>query len=304
LIAILLYVYHTEIWDEIYPLLHDIKHLSSLYLSIFSDHDNTQILQQSRNLNVDKITVIQKNHGVDISPFLYQINTIDHNKYPYFIKLHSKKSLLAKKINWRAILYNSLIGSSDIVKNNLLLFQKNNSIGALTDKSMIMNNIGHNKLQINYLCKLLDINNKKRNFMGGSMFMGQTHLFQKYLNDNTVYSIDALLEDGAVKDDNRGTFCHAMERIFGKIVFENNLIIKGSDIEPSFKILNTQHKQKYSFYKTYNNYCYNTIGPKFFGKVLQLDNKELVVDWLHMQQTSSIIQKYHKNTNQYYLAIS
>lgn len=302
MLAILLYVYHTEIWDDLYPLLLNIKDNSRLYLSLYAEHDNTKIISEANNLNLIDISLVQRNHGVDISPFLYQINNIDSDTYPYFIKLHSKKSLLNNRICWRSILYNSLIGSKDIIEQNIKLFTNQKLIGAITDKSMIMNSIGHNKKHLEYLCKFLNLKNKKKNFMAGSMFMGKTAIFKKYLNESTISFIDDMLEDGAVKDIYCGTFCHAMERIFGKIVLENN-VIKCSSIKPSFKIYNKQYKESYSFYITYNNYCYNCSKPKFFGKILQYDNDFMSVEWKHLSDKESFIQNYCKKNSQYYIAI-
>jgi lipopolysaccharide biosynthesis protein len=303
LIAILLYVYHTEIWDDLYPLLLNIKDSSNLFISLYEDHDNTKIIKQAKELNTVKISFIKQNHGVDISPFLYQINDIDKDNFSYFIKLHSKKSLLQNRIQWRSILYHSLVGSKDILEQNTQILNKNKLVGAITDKSMIMNSIGHNKKHLNYLCKLLKINNKKKNFMAGSMFMARTSIFQKYLNDSTIPIIDNLLEDGAVKDIDRGTFCHAMERVFGKIVLENHAI-KPACISPSFKVYNTEYKESYSFYITYDNYCYSWNLPRFFGKILEFTDNLLCIEWKHLSDNGSIIKKYHKNTNQYYIRIS
>jgi hypothetical protein len=302
LLAILLYIYHTEIWDDIYPLLLNIKNFSNLYLSLYEHHNNDKIISEANNLNLINISLVSKNHGVDISPFLHQINKIDNNKYPYFVKLHSKKSLLGDRICWRSILYNSLIGSQDIVQQNLKLFT-DDFVGAVTDKSMIMNKIGHNKKHIDYLSRFLNLKNKKKKFMGGSMFMGRTVIFQKYLNDSTIPFIDKILEDGSVKDLYEGKFCHAMERIFGKIVLENN-IIKSSNIKPLFKIYNKEHKQLYAFYITHNNYCYNQIGSKFFGKILKIDEDWLCIEWKHLLNQKSFVKNYRKNNRGYYIGIS
>jgi lipopolysaccharide biosynthesis protein len=297
MVAVLLHVFHTDLWPEILSLLLDVKDLIAIDISLSENHDNKKILQDLKPFRIIKIRYTD-NHGVDISPFLHQIKELDPNLFPYFIKLHTKKSFI-NKFHWRLVLFNALLGSKDILQSNIKKLETNTGIGAITDKTTIMSSIGHNTQHIKLLCDFLHIDralNKK--FMAGSMFMSRTHIFKKYLNSNTIYYIDMLLEDGVVKDEHQGTFCHAMERIFGKIVHQEKLKISYTNLDPYIKIHNTTIKKTFILYKCdKNNYCYN-FDPihRVFGCIYHIapDSSNVLIDWEHLPNYDHHFRLYHR----------
>lgn len=296
MVAVLLHVFHTDLWPEIFSLLIDVKDLVAIDISLSENHDNQKILEDLKQFNIIKIRYVD-NYGVDISPFLYQIKDLNPVNYPYFVKLHSKKSII-NKFKWRLVLFNALLGSKEILLSNIKKLEDNPTIGAITDKTMIMSSVGHNAAQIDSLCKLLNLSSvSDKKFMGGSMFMSRTNVFQKYLNKNTIYYIDTLLEEGVVKDQYRGTFCHAMERIFGRIIHQEKLTISFSSLKPYIKIYNHGLKKTFVLYKcSKNNYCYNfDIKDRVYGSIYSIISKDscFLIDWEHLAKLNHCFRLYY-----------
>jgi lipopolysaccharide biosynthesis protein len=304
MIAVLIYVFHTEVWDEIYPLLLPLKEYIKIDIALYRDNNNLKIEQDLKNFHLIKIRYVE-NRGADIGPFLLQLQDLDQEEYPYFIKLHSKKSII-NKFEWKYILFNCLIGSKDILLKNIETLNKDKMIGAITDKTTIMKIVGKNKEQIALLSRLLNLKTTDKTFMAGSMFMSRTKIFKKYFTDELVSIIYPLLETGKVKDDQKGTICHALERIFGRIVSNERLLISFVKTEPYFKIYNKEHKSQYSIYKCYNNYCYTKSNKGLvFGYIYSiLQDDSIVVNWTYLKEYDNYFKRYDKQNNGVFIGVS
>lgn len=299
-IPVLIHLYNTYLWDEIFSLLFPIRDLILLDINISKNQSNNKILSDLRNFEVLKLREMD-NKGVDIAPFLFQINELPE-QYPYFIKIHSKASLI-KNFNWRSVLLHTLLGSRDILLNNIQMIQDNMDIGSIVDKNMIMSNLGHNEQHMQTIADMLniDIKNKPNNFMAGNIFIGKSQIFKKYITSSFISKIYPLLEEGCVKDEKHGTYCHAMERLFGKIIYLENHEIQSPEIDPSFIIYSQKLKQKFHIYKCYNNYCYsyndNNLGI-VYGKLFNTNDPNLIVmNWNYLSQYQECWKKYAKNKN-------
>lgn len=304
MVAVLVYIFYTEVWDEIFPLLLAIKDDICIDIALCSDNNNSKIIEDLKNLNVINIRHVE-NKGGDIGPFLLQIADLDENLYPYFIKIHSKKSVISK-FDWKYVLFNTLIGSKEILHKNTELLNTNQSIGAITDPSVIMTNAGKNKAHISALCKLLNISTAKKQFMAGSMFMSRTKLFKKYFAKNFIDTLYPLLESGKVSDSLQGTYCHSLERIFGKIILNEKLEIGSLKDRPYMVIYNRATKSTYKIYKCYNNYCYTKSRNNFiFGYLYHIINDEsIVINWTYMKQYDNYFKRYDKQINGLYIGVS
>jgi lipopolysaccharide biosynthesis protein len=304
MIAVLVHIFYTDVWNEIFPLLLPIKDQIHIDISLYEKNDNSKILEDLKNFHIIKIRYME-NVGVDIGPFLFQINELDENTYPYFIKLHSKKSFISK-LDWKHILFHTLVGSSDILNRNKNLLDSNSNMGAITDPVTIMTNIGKNQNYINVLSKLLNIKTSKKEFMAGSMFMSRTKIFKKYFTSAFVNAIYPLLETGKVSDREHGTYCHGLERIFGKIISNENLQIGYRRDSPTFSIYSKHNRTTYNIHKCYNNYCYTRSNKQLvFGYVYPIINDDsIVINWTYMKQYDNFLRRYDKQINGTYIGVS
>jgi len=238
-IPVIIWMYHTELWDEFLQLLVKNKNYVYPVVGLCKGNDNKTIIKSIKeNFNEFNIDYYD-NYGKDIGPFLYQIQKIESS---FFIKIHSKKSKLTfdESINWRELLVNDLLGevllsniktlSSDKI---LLPWKKigNNDIGLISNRRFITSNHEYkNKENINHICNIINIDYEKLKngrFISGTMFMSRTDIFKKYFNCVTLPKIIKLIkpETGDVKDTVFGTFTHALERIFGYIITNEGMRI-------------------------------------------------------------------------------
>ena len=302
-VAVLIYLYDMRFWDEISQLLFNIKDHIAIHISLYKHADYSQVLNDINN-NFDIIDIeYVENHGVDISPFLNQIKNLCSEKFPFFIKIHSKSSNIMG-LEWKYLLINDCIGSKEIFLSNLSDMNKKDNIGAITNKSLIyeiLSDQHHEKL--NELEKIVGVKETPTNigygFMAGDIFWGRTNIFKKYFNAETVPKIDCLLENGLVKDV-VPTYCHACERLFGTIVSDSHHIIAGANIKPYMQIYNKKLNIYFDIYKCYNSYCHNNDIPRIFGRIFETNiHKSCVINWDHVD--SEIIHFYQENSDNKYL---
>lgn len=227
-IAILLYLYHLDLWDEYKNLILKNCDNYTLFLGLCRDNDNQRVINDcKKNFKNCEIQIFE-NKGVDIGPFLKQLEIVDENKYPFFIKVHGKKSILSNKLylNWRVNLLDSLIGSKFTFNKNLELI-KNKNIGCVFNKSYLNKNQSNLTFKIKEILNILGLEYKKlsgSDYMMGSIYLSKTSLFKKYFTSEFISKIYDKLESYGPIPDN-GSYNHAMEIISGYIIKEEKLKI-------------------------------------------------------------------------------
>lgn len=290
-IAVLLYLYDITFWYEIKNLLAAINKDISLFISVYKKSFDKNIINEINDIfDVRKISLVD-NHGVDIAPFLKQIRSINQKEFPFFVKIHSKKSKL-HTLEWKYLLIDSLIGSKKIFDSNIKLINKDKNIGAINCKPLIMDNVSHHKKKLNELENLIgcQITKSTVNFMAGNIFIGRTEIFKKYITDDFIFYVDKKLENGIVKDV-MPTYCHATERLFGSMIKSSKCRIEYPRISPAFQIYNAKNDKLYDIYVCYNMYCHNNTMPMIYGKINQITGcpKKILIDWGHLDIPNSFI---------------
>ena len=182
MIAVILYLYHVDLWDEFKTLLLPFQKDIKLYLGLSSKQQSKNIETEAKNI-FDSTVTYHDNYGADVAPFLNQLSLVNTK---YFIKIHSKKSLYGayNQINWRKILLYDLLGSKNLFYNNLKKISQNSKIGIIGSKNLLLNNNENtHSIKIQTLCDLIhwEYNQiKSKSFFGGNMFLSRTGLFQQY----------------------------------------------------------------------------------------------------------------------------
>jgi len=295
MIAVILYLYHVDLWDEFKTLLLPFQKDIKLYLGLSSKQQSKNIETEAKNI-FDSTVTYHDNYGADVAPFLNQLSLVNTK---YFIKIHSKKSLYGayNQINWRKILLYDLLGSKNLFYNNLKKISQNSKIGIIGIKNLLLNNNENtHSIKIQTLCDLIhwEYNQiKSKSFFGGNMFLSRTGLFQQYFLPYKNELLDLLKnEKGKVDETLDGTYSHSLERLFGYVVSLNNL--KFSCVSnPTIKILNDKApKGKFHLVKLYGNDCYLIEDINVYGNILSENNDSLVIRWLHLENNP--IQKYKK----------
>lgn len=298
-LTILLWLYHTDLTSEFYDLLSPLEQHVNIRLSICGEQDNNHSISTIAQLaNVESIKFFN-NIGADIYSFLDELQYVQTS---YFLKLHSKKSVWGthRHCQWRSILLDSFIGDIDTLERNIKILS--NNTGYLSCYPFTYTNYeSRSSSKISELLQILNIKSnsiKSKKFSGGNMFGGNTELFRQiFLPNLSILQNILSKESGKVNEGTDGTYCHALERIFGYIAYTNHYRLRYS--APSLiKIVVPKIDNKILYFrKLYNNhiYCYNQAN--IFGNIIQDNNDQILINWLHSdkEQINNYI-KVAKNT--------
>ena len=309
--AVLLYLYDTGLWLEYKKLLEPIKSEVDLFLALSSDDlcQNNSLIAKDASESFNCKTSTLPNKGVDIGPFLLQIRELDVNKYPYFIKLHAKKSLwgVHKNISWRSLLVNSLIGNKEIFNKNTNLLDSNCAIGTIGNTGLLLGRekegfntelifqILHDYLHI----PLEQIARHDLSFLAGSIFMARTKIFKQYFTNDIIESIYKILPEGEISDSVEGKLPHSLERIFGYIVNFSNLQFANGYIDNKITLVHKDNSSKYDLVSCYDNTCYVDNNILYSGTKFEISTKHLLINWKHNNK-NGFWKKYTKIKNGLY----
>lgn len=294
--AVFLHLYHQDQAKYFYDYLFPLRDILDVYVTLPDTPESSVTVSMFRDLdaNIDYVN----NVGGDILPFLKTLINYGSN-YEYFFKVHSKKSLLHRFCNWREILVYELLGSKQIVQQNLSLL-KNPFIDSIGPLCLMMNHDRCHKPYIYFLMNELGIPfDNYSHFVGGTMFGGCTETYLKYFNKEVVDYIEQLMIDNeelgrTVKDQDINGKCvathiHALERIFGYLgnlypVTMSTITVNG--IKSPKQIVITKNKEVY---------CHN--DSSICGNVVEEDLDELTIIWKHKRpRRREIYRKTSENT--------
>ena len=292
-IIILASLYDLQRLEEIadFLKLHNTIHIN---LSINKDNINKPELTSFLNKFEDRITNISfhANYGVDIAPFLYQVTSIDSDRFPFFIKIHSKQSKwgVRKNLDWGEVLIDSLIGNRTTLWKNYEMI-KDDRVGMIAHKFLTLKNREcNNSNKIQELCNIINIdyeNVKNGEFAAGSMFISKTKIFQKYFL-YTHKEINSLLftEQGKVEDNIESTYSHSLERIFGYIIKNENLNII-HNVAENIQLYNKQHRLLH-LHITHKDNCYILQDLNVHGKIIERNKDSIYIQWKHVETEPTV----------------
>jgi lipopolysaccharide biosynthesis protein len=222
--CILLHLYHQDLWHEYWNLLKEIKDDNTDIFVTVTDI-NTSYYNEIKN-NTNDVFLVE-NKGLDFGGFLYAYNKIKHINYNTITKLHSKKQSgfawkgLRDAEQWRSALCKCMIGSKDIYRKRLKMFEDDESLFMFGSKKcfhvepIYMAN-KENVVYFETLKKFLEINENCvcYQFIAGAMFMVSKKYMDSLFKDKESIIYDKL-EYGYKAD---GTLAHAIERLIGSAV--------------------------------------------------------------------------------------
>jgi lipopolysaccharide biosynthesis protein len=223
-IAIILHLYYTDLWEEFKVQLLQLDNNFDLYVSLTNGNKNIEGDIKSSFPNA-KIFWFD-NKGLDIGPFFHILKYFIENdlNYDYLIKLHSKKSINSvgedKGTSWRIGLVNSLIGSNEIFKKNISLFEdaKNINIGGNPNYFYRDSNLNWLRDELYNLRLIGDLHNSSdfdnMLIVSGTMFMVRYKVYKEFFTISDIDRILSQLTDGYVRDKK---IEHKLERILSYI---------------------------------------------------------------------------------------
>jgi lipopolysaccharide biosynthesis protein len=305
MVDVYLWLYHTDLWDEFYNTLSPIKEDIVLHLGLCRDTQTKEIISLAErgfpNLRISH----HANAGADILPF---VNDFSNNpsKQDIFLKIHSKKSRLMNKIDWRRILLHSLIGNNgNNFYTNIHRIQTNKKIGLISHRGLLFNNQeGPNSSKIDEILKYYQIPNKditKRVFAAGTMFIGNSSLYSNILNKDSINYLEPLLrqETGYVTDIKEAKYSHSLERIFGYVCEHYNFTTDSAKYR-TIRIINTKSPtNKLHLSITNSGYVFLEEDITVNGRLLHKFDGSFTIIWHHLAKTTT--RKYIKITDNTYV---
>ena len=305
MVDVYLWMYHEDLWLEFYRLLYPIKDKIILHLATCEDNVSLDIIKNITNKFPHCNITRHRNAGGDILPFITDF-TNNPNKQNLFIKLHTKKSKLKNKIEWRNILLHSLIGKhGQSFYSNVKYLHEYSDIGLITNWGLLFQNEERsNTDKINEILQYYDIPRdsiKKKKFAAGTMFIGRSSIYSKFLNSSSLdYLTPKLLEEtGHVTDSREGKYCHSLERIFGYLCEFDNYKT-ASCIYPTIRIINTKTPiRRLHLSITYSGFVFLEENLLIHGKLLDKSKNTFTIEWHHLP--SSYIRTYTKLDRNLYI---
>lgn len=206
----------------------------------FYRKDHINVLDKIIKFKSDSEVFLSPNRGVDVGGFLYTYKKIE-NDIDLILKIHTKKGLgsentpsfeLIKKgeqwaINhgrdWFHGLMNGVLNNEKQVNEIINNFKKDKTTGMVGFRK-------HKNFELNYneTIKVLSNFNLEKihensEFVGGTIFWVRNEILKKYLSNDVIDKIIELMPYGYVREP---SINHAMERVFGILVYFENKNIK------------------------------------------------------------------------------
>ncbi|KXS36824.1 MAG: hypothetical protein AWU55_2835 [Halomonadaceae bacterium T82-2] len=213
--AVILHLYHTELWDEIADYLDSLEGQYDLYVSVPEQAD-AEVERTIRRRVPGAVVVPLANRGRDIAPFLTVLRAIRGLGYGQVCKIHAKRSLHRGDGDvWRREFLGQLLGSRQRVTRIIEAFRQHPEIG-------LVGPAGHWLAYGRYWGHpespartrgLLD-------HLGISMTLDELHFFAGSMFWCRPEAMDRLLDHIGLDDfeielgQTDGTLAHALERLF------------------------------------------------------------------------------------------
>lgn len=175
-----------------------------------------------------------QNRGYDIGPFFEILNKVNLNNYDILFKLQSKGTFhrtsyiygqIFKDRDWFSYLYEGIIGPFTVHKTINLLNNKNNKIGIVAAKNLIITDPIHKK---NFTKKQLA--KKQLTIPNNYQFIAGTCYAQKAKTLKELQKLKLTIKDFEPSEKGYFSFAHAMERYMTSYIFKKNYQIYGNNI--------------------------------------------------------------------------
>ena len=233
--AVHLHLYYISQLSEIISDLHNLDRAGGDYdlfvtMSVENPAAESEILKEFPTAKI----WLTENRGYDIGPFIDFLHKINLDSYDYILKIHTKNKkggdygcfngVRVDSKTWANMLWDALLGSSDVVKNNYSILLENPKVGMLGSSFCLSRKEENPKIRakMSYECKRLSLaENDNISFIAGTMFMVRAKLMQPFL----AYRITDFDEVQSKVHDYM--LAHCLERLFGVSVLAQGYEIRG-----------------------------------------------------------------------------
>jgi rhamnosyltransferase len=213
---VVVHLYYYDLLEEILQSLRNIVEPFDLFITTPHEADVAKIVNTCSSLAASVTVRLSENKGRDIGPFMVLLLEGKLDGYLAILKLHSKKSTYSDLGGeWRKKLYDSLMGTSFLVRKVISYFETG-AVGIIGPHDFYLSDEqfwGANRETVKCILIGADALNgredPKLGFFAGSMF---------WFNPRALKALQSLPEgiiqfeaENGMQD---GTIAHALERVF------------------------------------------------------------------------------------------
>jgi lipopolysaccharide biosynthesis protein len=197
---------------------------------------NKDIVEKIKEYKQDSKILISPNKGMDVGGFLYTYKFLN-NEFDLLLKIHTKKgvghknnqSMVSRRLGineaekigsiWFNSLMSGVLNNEQQVNKIINTFKNNPKCGMVGFNQY--NNFHKNINIMNDILPRIGIPKhlEQTRFVGGTIFWISNEVLKPYLNEKNLEYLFSLLPYGYVHEPSVN---HAMERIFGSFVYNEN----------------------------------------------------------------------------------
>lgn len=232
-IAVILHIYYEELIDHILSYCVNFRGLADFYVTVVTEDAKIKVLRAFQKNKLKCICTVRPNVGVAMSTLWVTYADVTLNdEYEYICYFHDKKSpYWSQSIEGEQFAercYENLMGTPEIVKNIINLFEMNPRLGMLGPPrvyhghyfNIAMTTWPNNYANVEQLADKMNIRfNGSQNTIPvapyGDMFWFRAAAMHKAMSNNFSY------RDFDIDYVPDGTILHAMERLYGFIVHDS-----------------------------------------------------------------------------------
>jgi lipopolysaccharide biosynthesis protein len=233
----LLVILHVYYHDHVSYFIDKMKNINGCEwdLIVTYSEQSQRTKNKLENFKPDTKFVMVDNTGYDVWPFIQTIKAVDLSGYDYILKLHTKNinnpsirlnGLKQTGHRWRNLLVDSMLKSPKQFSKCLKRLENNPKIGMISCYELFVN-LTDRRPEDTYMLEKeatrIGLKIKTGKFCAGTMFMTRSSCLETIRMaelDHSVWGEEA-------KSHSKATLAHVYERIFGSVISESGMKIKG-----------------------------------------------------------------------------
>ncbi len=237
-IAVVVHLFYTDLWKDIEKKLNNLPYKYQLIVSLTKGHFNQRDIKKIKKYKQNADILVLENKGMDVLPFLKSLERVD-KKTKYILKIQSKKSLHAPGVGsrWFKDMLEHVLPKKeevDLILHNLEYTDIGMIGGSIIDgcdRTFTRGEDREPKVSEKLMSLLLDyFGEEETNYkwISGTIFWTRFDIISKLADKKFIEFVEKNQPLGYSQDD---TLVHAIERYFGKLVYDSGKIISLNPIQ-------------------------------------------------------------------------
>ena len=221
-LCVLMHLYYPDLWPELKKYIDNIDVEFDLHINMVDSTWCIDTILEIRRTYPESNIKVSVNEGRDIGGYISLLHEVNLDNYVGVVVMHSKKSQHISKnhmITWRTNLLNAILGSKEIVRNNISALLSDQKIGIIGASEHKETSLGENSELYDQLLDRFRISEENRDceYVSGTMMMMRPEIMK------VVF--DKVKDMSFINADNKGLdflvdgqLEHAIERVFGNVM--------------------------------------------------------------------------------------